>query len=203
MTRELETTGPPFRGAPVAPVLVPPTPSITVRDQDGELLLEVRSSMRGFRLAYNLAYSVGIGGLLIAFSSGTIWIPLLGAGIAAAMALVAIRQSTITTTFRLRARELIIEESGLMHRSVQRIPLADLEAPLVHSRDIEDGPEYSLLLPRSGTAGHQAIRVLRGHERKHLEWPATALTKRMLAPATRTCRKCGRESPSARLWRLS
>ena len=44
MTRELETTGPPFRGAPLAPVPVSPTPSITVRDQDGELLLEVRSA---------------------------------------------------------------------------------------------------------------------------------------------------------------
>ena len=183
MTRELETTGPLFRGTPLVPVLVPPTPSITVRDQDGELLLEVRSAMRGFRLAFNVVYSVSFAGLAIALSSGSIWIPLLGAGVGAAMALVPIRQSTIITTLRLRARELIIEERGFMHRSVQRIPLTDLEVPSVHSRTTADGPEYTLLLPRAGTDGQQAIRLLRGHQQEHLAWLATLLTKRMLAPA--------------------
>ena len=43
------------------------------------------------------------------------------------MVLVAIRRSTITTTLRLRARELFIEEFGFMRRSAQRIPVADLE----------------------------------------------------------------------------
>jgi hypothetical protein len=71
-----------------------------------------------------------------------------------------------------------------MHRSVNRIAVPDLEGPLVHSRTSEDGPEYTLLLRRAGTGGQEAVRLLRVHEQVRLEWLATVLTKRMLAPAT-------------------
>lgn len=180
MSRELDTTGPPFRGAPLAPVLVPPTPIITVRDEEGELLLEVRSGMRGFRLVSQLAVSIGMGGLAFAVSAASLRVSLIAAGLFAIPMLVALRRSTVITTLRLSPGNLTIEESGLMHSSVQRIPLGDLEVPLVGSRVTDDGREYSLLLPRPGTERRTPIRLLIGHQQEHLMWLAEVLTKRMV-----------------------
>jgi hypothetical protein len=167
MGREVETAGPPFRGAPLVPVLVPPTPIITARDQDGELLLEVRSSTRGFKLATQVAGWIGMAGFAVAVFQASTWVPAVLVGAFAIPVLFAIRRSTITTTLRLHAGTLMIEEVGLMHSSVHRIPLADLEVPLVDSRASDDGPEYSLLVSRAGVERRIPVRLLVGHQQEH------------------------------------
>ena len=180
MKRELEITGPPFRGAPVVPALVSPTPLITVRDEDGELLLEVRSSVGGFELAFLLAG--------LAFVPWVLTVSVRSIGVSVAVgcacawsALWLIREATTTTTLRLCGNELIVDELGVMRRSQQRLPLADLGTPTIDEWMTDEGPAYALLMPRGGKSRNEAIRALGGHEREHLAWLVKVLTTRMHA----------------------
>jgi hypothetical protein len=62
----------------------------------------LKDSRRLLRADILRGRSVGANSESLTVSNGSIWIPLLGAGVGAATALVAIRQSTITTTLRPR-----------------------------------------------------------------------------------------------------
>ena len=177
MKREIETIGPPFRGVPAVSAPKSPTRLITVRDEDGELMIEVRCPPRPMGLIFALL-STAFAGMCLALETA----PMLRAmmvGAAVWTGFSAFREAGTVTVLRLHPGEILIEESGPLRRSLRRISLAEMDPPEVDEEVDEGKVSLRLLLPRKGRRRWEGIRLFDGHSEEHLAWLADLIAARL------------------------
>lgn len=177
MKRDSETTGPPYRKAPLPTVLKSPTPLITVRDEPGELLIEGRSVL-GRGTLFTALVSTAFTGMCLAIHVGAALVILL-TGVSAWSGFSVIREIATTTVLRLRAREILIEQSGPLSNLQCRLSLSEIELPRTVRESHGRWEDCYLLIRRKSDVPGEGVRLFPGHKAEHLIWLSTLLSTRI------------------------